>query len=407
MQIAIWGILADRTHDRRTPMLAGLFLLGAASIILCFMRTVAMLILGRILQGMTSALTWSVGLALVVDTVSTEKLGWAMGWVGIALALGTLSSPLLGGLVYAKGGYYEVWAMCFGLIAIDIVFRVLVVEKKHAAKWLQQADMSPTQATDDVAKPKMSPLEGATEKSSNNTSHDDESLENKDSSPLSFKETLGLFTSPRLLAALWGTVAEAVVLAAFDSTLPIFVKELFGWESTGAGLIFLPLVFPTCISPVVGWLCDRYGPRWLSALGFGLYTPFLVCLRFVSENTMSHKVMLCGLLAGVGFGVAFTFGPVTAEITYAIEERYQDRGIKPIALGYAFYNIAFSAGVMVGPLLGGFVREGAGFATVGWSLAIISAFSMISCATFIGGPPLWKRCQKQASGEDTGLEASC
>ncbi|KAK2595592.1 hypothetical protein QQS21_006704 [Conoideocrella luteorostrata] len=400
----IWGLLADRTNDRRTPMLSGLLLLAAATCLLCFMKNVAMLILGRIFQGMTSALTWSVGMALVVDTVSTERIGQAMGWIGTALSLGTLTSPLLGGIVYGKGGYYEVWVMCFAIIAGDIVLRLLVIEKKHAAKWLKRTYTSVsqiTQATDntdmtditeEVVIPTICQQDGTTKKGTGTQapSYHDESRAAKTPQRLSLSEILGLFKSPRLLAALWGTVVEAVVLSAFDGTLPIFVEGLFGWDSIGTGLIFLPLVLPTCLGPLVGHLCDRYGLRWLSAIGFALYTPFLICLRFVSENSLSHKIILCGLLAGVGVGVAFTFGPVTAEITYAVEERFQGRGAKPIALAYALYNIAFSLGTMTGPLLGGFIRENAGWPTVVWSLAVISATTAILCAIFIGGPPLWK-----------------
>lgn len=387
-------------------MLAGLVLLGSATFLLCFMQNVAMLILGRILQGMTSALTWSVGLAVAVDTVSAERMGWAMGWIGIAMSLGTLTSPLFGGIVYSKGGYYEVWAMCFALIAADIVLRILVIEKKHAEKWLQRVETTQSQLTNVTTPTINSNEEDARDSTSQNPSYPHESLDRRKKRPgyLGTKDTLGLFTSPRLLAAFWGTIAEAVLLSAFDSTLPIFVKDLFGWDSTGAGLIFLPLVLPTCLGPFVGYLCDKYGPRWLSAFGFMFYIPFLVCLRFVSENTMSDKVMLCGLLAGVGVGNAFTFGPVTAEISYAVEDRYTDRETKPIALGYALYNIAFSAGVIVGPLLGGFIRESAGFSAVGWSLAIISGATSILCALFIGGPPLWemrkmwKNSQQQSDG---------
>ncbi|KIE00332.1 Major facilitator superfamily domain, general substrate transporter, partial [Metarhizium majus ARSEF 297] len=397
----VWGILADRTKNRRTPMLVGLAILTAATFLLCFMKNVAMLMLGRMLQGMTSALTWSVGLALVVDTVPTERIGWAMGWVGIALALGTLSSPLLGGVVFEKGGWYEVWVMCFALVGVDVAFRLLVIEKKNAAKWLQQAETMQSEITHVPSRSTSSKADDA-EETLQSQPYDDENLcGEKQPGQLTVKEMFGLFTSPRLLAALWGTVAEAAVLAAFDSTLPIFVQTTFRWNSVGAGLIFLPLVFPTCLGPVVGHLCDRYGPRWLSAFGFMTYTPFLVCLRFVTDNTTAHKVMLCGLLAGVGIGVAFTFGPVTAEITYAIEGRYKDQGAKPIALGYALYNIAFSAGVMIGPLLGGFVNENADLGTVGWSLAIISAITSVLCATFIGGPPLWKKMNHRATEEDT------
>ncbi|KAG5977576.1 hypothetical protein E4U55_006639 [Claviceps digitariae] len=403
---ALWGILADRTNSRRPPMLIGLMLLISATFLLCFMKNVAMMIVGRILQGMTSALTWSVGLALVVDTVPRERIGQGMGWIGIALSLGTLSSPSLGGIVYGKGGYYEVWAMCFAMIAVDAVLRLLVIEKKDAAKWLNrtESNMSHMTHTSDtktyiskVAKSSSQDVEiGVTGNNKNKNKsypiscYDNESLVVNEAQRLSPGEILSLFTSPRILAALWGTVVEAIVLSAFDGTLPIFVAHLFGWDSVGTGLIFLPLVLPTFLGPLVGYLCDRYGPRWLSALGFALYTPFLICLRFVTENNLRDKVMLCGLLAGVGVGVSFTFGPVTAEITYAVEEKFRGRGAKPIALAYALYNVAFSIGTVTGPFLGGFVRQTAGWPTMGWSLAILSATTSVLCATFIGGRPLWE-----------------
>lgn len=355
-----------------------------------------MLVLGRILQGMTSALTWSVGLALVSDTVPSERVGQAMGWIGIALSLGTLSSPSLGGIVYGKGGYYELWTMCFAMIAGDAVLRLLIIEKKDAAKWLNRTDSKMSQMKQATYIPELANLspqnpDVADNKSCPVPSYDDASFMVNEAQHLSLREILGLFTSPRILAALWATVVEAIVLSAFDGTLPIFVERLFGWNSIGTGLIFLPLVLPTLLGPLAGYLCDRHGPRWLSALGFALYTPFLICLRHVSENSLRDKIMLCGLLAGVGVGTSCTFGPVTAEITYAVQEKFRGRGAKPIALAYALYNVAFSIGAVTGPSLGGFLRQTAGWPTMGWSLAIITATTSMLCATFVGGLPLWKR----------------
>ena len=48
--------------------------------------------------------------------------------------------PLLGGAVYAKAGYYAVFAMCFGLIGLDILLRLATIEKKIAAKWTEASD---------------------------------------------------------------------------------------------------------------------------------------------------------------------------------------------------------------------------------------------------------------------------
>lgn len=98
------------------------------------------MLVGRILQGMSAGMIWSVGLALVIDTVDSKHVGEAMGWISTGLSLGLLTAPSVGGIVYGKSGYYPVFITCFALIAIDIVFRVSVIEVKKARKWILQTE---------------------------------------------------------------------------------------------------------------------------------------------------------------------------------------------------------------------------------------------------------------------------
>jgi MFS family permease len=65
-----------------------------------------MYIAGRELQGASAAAVWVVGLALVVDTVDTLKVGEYMGYVSWAMSFGALMGPILGGVVYDTAGYY-------------------------------------------------------------------------------------------------------------------------------------------------------------------------------------------------------------------------------------------------------------------------------------------------------------
>ncbi|KND92866.1 putative MFS-type transporter C18.02 [Tolypocladium ophioglossoides CBS 100239] len=401
---ALWGYLADRIQNRRTLMIAGLFLLAASTLLLTFMHNVAMMVAGRVLQGMTGALTWSVGLALVVDTVDPRRLGQAMGWMGAAMSWAALSAPLLGGIVFGKGGWYQVWAMCYALIAGDIVLRLVIIEKKDAKKW-ETADVEQAGASDDVAARAVS---GGTrvddqEKKQSSTQANDETRQSSGAvtGKIGVKSILPLFKNPRLLAALWACVIEASVQTAFDAIVPLEVESLFGWDSIGAGLIFFPFIIPTFLGPVVGWMGDRYGPKWLTTFGFFFMTPFLVCMRFVSEDTMAHKVMLCGLLFGVGVGICFTIGPLMAEITWSAKSARQvsDDQPEPIALAYALYNVAFSGGALIGPLLGGFIRDSAGFATVGWVLGIMTFVTGVTQLLWIGGPLELRRKESDAAEE--------
>lgn len=153
-----------------------------------------------------------------------------------------------------------------------------------------------------------------------------------------------LLSKPRLIAALLGTVFESSIGTCFDSTLPLFVSSTFGWDSTGAGLIFLPFIIPSLMGPVAGALSDRYGPKWPAACGSTASAILLVCLRFVKDDTTEHKVLLCALLAGIGLSTTFVFGPLMAEITWSIQEGNDDFTMVPYALAYGLHSMSYSIG---------------------------------------------------------------
>lgn len=203
-----------------------------------------------------------------------------------------------------------------------------------------------------------------------------------------------LLRKPRLRAALWGTVVEASINTSFDSTLPLLVSTTFGWDSIGAGMIFLPVAMPSFFGPVVGAISDRYGPKRLVAGGFLISAPLLICLQFVTESTLAHQILLCSLLGGIGLCMACIIGPLMAEITWSIQEDSQDFTVVPYATAYGLYNCAFSLGAIFGPILGGIIRDRVGMWAVGLSFGVITAFTAVVCGLFTGGP-LRQRCFRE------------
>jgi predicted MFS family arabinose efflux permease len=77
----ITGVLADRIATRQAPFLAGVAALLAATLLLFLGETVAVLAIARVLQGISAALVWTIGLALCLETVGPENLGKTVGSV--------------------------------------------------------------------------------------------------------------------------------------------------------------------------------------------------------------------------------------------------------------------------------------------------------------------------------------
>lgn len=129
------GYVADHTTSRRLPLLIGLIFLTSGTMLLCIGTSLPVLAIGRVLEGLSAAVIYTVGPALVVDTVKKDNVAQAMGWVGWAMTIGTIISPLLGGVVFDRTGYRPVFAMVFSLIGLDTFLRLGMIEKKTAKQW--------------------------------------------------------------------------------------------------------------------------------------------------------------------------------------------------------------------------------------------------------------------------------
>lgn len=229
----ICGWLADRSSSRRGPLLLGLLALGGGTAMLCVGTSIGLLLGGRILQGVSAAVVWSVGLALVVDTVPEPVIGEALGYVVLALALATLLGPLLGGILYETRGYFPVFALAFAFIGIDIFLRLFLVEKKVAATWeeVEGADVAvetPGSSSGSQVDVKVGPQ--TTEEQQHKALEANDRLAPAAAEPVSTAGTsrrawLGrrlppvvtLLKSRRLLAALWATLVLSAIMTSFDS----------------------------------------------------------------------------------------------------------------------------------------------------------------------------------------------
>ncbi|GAT22024.1 MFS transporter [Aspergillus luchuensis] len=375
------GYIADRFESRWWPLIVGLLAIGASTALLCVGTHLSLWIIGRIFQGASAAVVWTVGAALLVDTVGKDGLGQAMGYIGMGMTFGIMGGPLLGGVTYARGGYYAVFALAFALVGVDIVLRLVMIEKKHAVKWLQQEKEQVGQQaveTSGHASPKKTR-----------------------------SAVLTLLASERMIVTIWAYFIVSVVLTSFDSVLPLFVEDTFGWDQTGQGLIFVPLSVPHISDPFFGWINDKFvnARRYMAAGALFTTIPFMVLLRLVTHDSMGQKVLLCALLVLIGFCVASLMPPLLVEASYIVAEKEaQDPNAfgkgGAMALSYGILNSAYAAGTIVGPFFAGFIRENAGWKTMTWALALLTGVSGVPILLFLGGFLFKKKRSETAPSED-------
>ncbi|KAL2863393.1 MFS transporter [Aspergillus lucknowensis] len=400
------GYIADRIESRRWPLILGLVALAASTALLCIGTHIGLWIAGRLCQGASGAVVWTVGCALLVDTVDKEGLGQALGYIGMGLTFGAMGGPLIGGALYEHGGYYSVFALAFALIVLDIVFRVVMIERKDAVKWLPFEDSQTVRQTEKRETPRVDPHTTVdiehqkgprdpseapiTEPSSSHSATQGTSSQSPEKKRKSALCTL--LASSRILVCLWAYFILSVLLTSFDSVLPLFVEETFRWQQTAQGLIFLPLTIPHIIDPVVGYINDQYprSRRYIAGGAFFAAIPVLVLLRLVRNNSTQHIVLLCALLSLVGLCLAAMSAILLVEVSYVVREKEENtpeiwgKG-GAMALAYGFLNSAFAGGSLVGPFLTGFIRESAGWGTMAWVLGLIVGTTGVPVLLLLGG----------------------
>ena len=395
----IFGIVADWTTNRKGPFLAGLLLLTGSTLMLCFGKTIPILVVGRLFQGISASVVWVVALALMADTVSEDEIGKAIGYVGLATSLGVLVSPLIGGVVYERSGYYAVFGVTFAVIGLDIVLRLALVEKKIAARWIEPVPES----TPAITTPAEIAIELEDRKASSAILEKNETLVGAQPQNTRKKRKLPsmliLLKSPRILVAFWGNLVGAMTFTALDTTLPLYVNQVFGWNSVGAGLIFLALVVPGFAGPWIGHLTDKHGPRWIAAAGLLLSVPFWVLLRLVDHDTKGQAVLLCALLVFLGFATFLLLTPLMAEFSKVCDAKVRQepdifRGKSAYAQSYGIFNVSWAGGSLLGPLVSAAVKNAGGWKTMTWTMALWCAVGILPTVWYCGG--LIKRGKRAA-----------
>lgn len=224
-------------------------------------------------------------------------------------------APVLGGILYDNAGYEGVFGIGAGVLVVDLIMRFLVIEKKVAHRYDHNI-RDPFAADNDTEQ------EGDEE----NADGEEQPLLGKDKEawtippdqPSAVRKfpILYCLKDGRLLSALLVALVQATLFGTFDATVATESKELFGFNSLTAGLLFIPLgVFDLFVGPLSGWAVDRYGTKPVAVGGYGFLVPVLIALRAVHSGGRDQLILYCVLLGLCGIGLACIGAPSIVEVS--------------------------------------------------------------------------------------------
>jgi MFS family permease len=317
------GWLADRIGARHT-LLGGLGALAASTLVFSFAPGLPFLFAARAAQGISGAVTWTAGLALIAQLYRPAELPRIFGAIFTVTAVGMLIGPTLGGELFTLGGFQAPFLVAVALVFLDGLGRVLFIPGGDAL----------------IATPPAAGIVRA------------------------------LLKSPGFVLGLLATFAGAAVFASLDPNLAPLLGSRFGLSVVAIGLCFGALVLAfTVVQWPVARAARRLGARRLIVGGL-----LLSSCAFAIVGASGAFPMTFVALLFLAVALACVLAPSLELLTEFGQKEIAGAGGSAYGLIYALYNLSYAGGMLVGPLASG--------AAIAWA-GSTRGFLLVSLVPFV------------------------
>ena len=324
----LFGVIADR-YGRRLPLLAGALGLAASTTLIAVANNFFILFVARVLQGVSGAAIWTSGMALVADLYPRKLRGRAMGTVMTGISMGTLIGPLLGGALFERVGPRVPFYAGSLLAWTGFVLLWKTVPRKQLDR------MSPTLS------PEATPR-------------------------LWHVALMSIWKRPAFHAVFAIVALGGMMLCLLEPTLPLHLDRTLGAGPESIGWLFLSATAAYGLfSPLAGFASDRWSRR--SIMAIGLISAAAV-LPWIAIPTSWPSLVAVMVLFGISCSMMLT--PALPEMADAAD----DEASSDYGAAYAWFNMAYAFGMMIGTGAGGWIASLYGLFA---ALCVMSAAAII------------------------------
>ena len=291
----------------RRVFTAGVVLFTAASALCALAPSLTWLLVARFLQGVGSAGILALALALLRFVYPARRLGAAIGWNALTVALCGAAGPSIGAAILSIANWPWLFTINIPLGAATIIatrglprphgsgrrIDLLSIALNAAAfgPLVVGADLVTSRATLGAALLAIAVLSGA-------------ALVYREFSQEKPLIPLDLLRAPSLRISVIASICCFAGQMASYVALPFYLQRDLGLDAFTTGLYMTPLpLMVAMMAPIAGRLADRMPTAWLCAAGgICLATGFALAAAWPLQRNMLPLVLFM-MMCGVGFGL--------------------------------------------------------------------------------------------------------
>ncbi len=323
--LATGGRLGD-IFGRRLTFMVGVVVFAASSATAGLAPSTDFLVASRIVQGIGAALMMPATLSIVTDAFPAHERGKAMGtWAGVS-ALALAVGPVLGGFLTEHVTWRAIFYLNIPVAVAAVAAALFAVRESRDTSVGREVDYAGVAVlTGALTALVLALVEGNAW-----------GWGSPEIVALLAGSVIGLlafvaielrvdvpmvefrfFTDRNFLGAVVVALIVSFAMLGVFFFLALYMQNILGYTPLEAGVRFLPSTLMIVgVAPVAGRLSDRFGARWLIAVGLTIVAASLYSFSGIAVDS-TYLDLLPGFML-LGIGIAMTMSPMTSAAMNAV-----------------------------------------------------------------------------------------